>query len=95
MARSLPPDLPRSSCLPPCCLAGICFAISWSLPAKSPDPLEYKESEMLNRRNFLKIGAAAPAAVMAGGVALSNAKQLSVYSGKDFSPKTGLQRKAV
>ncbi|MFV2092872.1 MAG: twin-arginine translocation signal domain-containing protein, partial [Hyphomicrobiales bacterium] len=50
---------------------------------------------MLNRRNFLKIGAAAPAAVVAGGVALSKAKQLSVFSGKDFSAKTGLERKAI
>jgi anaerobic selenocysteine-containing dehydrogenase len=50
---------------------------------------------MLNRRNFLKIGAAAPVATLAGGAALTGAKEIAVYPGRDFSPRTGAERKAV
>ena len=50
---------------------------------------------MLNRRNFLKLGAAAPFAVLAGGGALHQARALPLHGGKDFSPKTGKERIAV
>ncbi len=50
---------------------------------------------MLNRRNFLKIGAAIPAATLGTGAALIYAKDINVYPGTDFSPRTGLERKAI
>ena len=50
---------------------------------------------MLNRRNFLKIGAATPAVALAGAPALIEARILPLHGGKDFSPKTGVERKAV
>ncbi len=50
---------------------------------------------MLNRRNFLKIGTAVPAVAIGGGAALSRPKKISVFGGKDFSPKTGQERKAI
>jgi len=50
---------------------------------------------MFNRRNFLKIGAAMPVAALGAGAVLSYAKDIKIYPGKDFSPKTGLERKAI
>ncbi len=50
---------------------------------------------MLNRRKFLKIGAAAPFATMAAGAALTSAKELAVYPGRDVSPRTRKERRAI
>ncbi|MFV2033604.1 MAG: molybdopterin-dependent oxidoreductase [Halocynthiibacter sp.] len=50
---------------------------------------------MFNRRNILKIGAAIPFAVLGTRATLSYAKGISVYPGRDFSPKTGLERQAI
>jgi len=50
---------------------------------------------MLNRRNFIKLGIASSASGLAAGVALSQSNELPLKGGKDFSPTTGLERKAV
>ena len=52
---------------------------------------------MFDRRKFLKIGAAATTAAVAGGVSLNAkaAKDLPIRGNKDFSPTTGKERKAV
>jgi anaerobic selenocysteine-containing dehydrogenase len=52
---------------------------------------------MANRRNFLKIGAATATATAVGGVSLqARAKgDLPIRGGKDFSPTTGKERKAI
>jgi anaerobic selenocysteine-containing dehydrogenase len=50
---------------------------------------------MLNRRNFLKLGAATATATVSAGATLTKAKALPKWGGKDFSPKTGLERQAV
>ncbi|TCS60559.1 molybdopterin-containing oxidoreductase family protein [Varunaivibrio sulfuroxidans] len=51
---------------------------------------------MLNRRNFFKLSAASAAAGVAGTMTLKQAKALPAWNGgKDFSHKTGRQRKAV
>jgi len=51
---------------------------------------------MLNRRKFLKIGAAATAAGgLAGTGALSRAEEARMKGGKDFSPRTGKERQAI
>ena len=51
---------------------------------------------MVNRRNFLKLGAATAGATLAGGGALTAAKGAPLLmGGKDFSPRTGKARKAV
>jgi anaerobic selenocysteine-containing dehydrogenase len=52
---------------------------------------------MFDRRKFLKIGAAATTAAVAGGVSLNTkaAKDLPIRGNKDFSPTTGKERKAV
>jgi anaerobic selenocysteine-containing dehydrogenase len=50
---------------------------------------------MATRRNFLKLGAAAAAAGMAGGAASSEIKAALLKGGKDFSPITGKERTAV
>jgi len=50
---------------------------------------------MLNRRNFLKIGAATPVVALAGAPALIEARILPLHGGKDFSPKTGVERQAI
>lgn len=49
---------------------------------------------MLDRRSLLKIGAAAPAVAISGGV-LNQVRALPLSGGKDFSPATGLERKAI
>jgi hypothetical protein len=51
---------------------------------------------MFDRRKFLKIGAAATTAAVAGGVSLNTkaAKDLPIRGNKDFSPTTGKERKA-
>jgi thiosulfate reductase / polysulfide reductase chain A len=52
---------------------------------------------MFNRRNFLKLGAAAAAAsaTFAGGDALTPAAGALVKGGKDYSPRTGKRRQAI
>jgi len=50
---------------------------------------------MLNRRNFLKLGAVSATAMAAVGTTLSPAKALPIRGGRDFSPKTGRPRTAV
>lgn len=51
---------------------------------------------MLNRRNFFKLGAAAAATnAFSGNDALSAPAELPIRGGKDFSPKTLMERKAV
>jgi len=52
---------------------------------------------MLNRRNFLKLGAVAATAtaVVTGTDALTPARGALVKGGKDFSPRTGKERKAI
>ncbi len=50
---------------------------------------------MVNRRNFLKLGAAAGAVSLTGTATLKAASDLPVHGGKDFSPQTGKQRLAV
>ena len=49
----------------------------------------------MDRRLFLKLGAASAAISASGGTILTQAKALPLYGGKDFSPTTGRQRKAV
>lgn len=49
----------------------------------------------MNRRNFLKIGAAAPAVALAGAPVLIEARVLPLHGGKDFSPRTGIEREAI
>ena len=50
---------------------------------------------MLNRRDLIKIGTTVPAAALAGGSAIGNAKQLTIFGGRDFSKTTGVERKAI
>ena len=50
---------------------------------------------MATRRDFLKLGAAAGAVAVGGAAALTAAKELPFMGGKDFSPLTGKERKAV
>ncbi len=50
---------------------------------------------MLNRRKFIKLSAATAAASVAMNGTLSQARELPVFGGKDFSPTTGKERKAV
>ena len=51
---------------------------------------------MLNRRSFLQLGAAAgPAIAVIGAPSLAKAREVPIHGGRDFSPKTGLERKAI
>ncbi|HHH37976.1 MAG TPA: DMSO reductase [Sedimenticola sp.] len=50
---------------------------------------------MLNRRNFIKLGAASAAAGLAGAGVLSKAGELRTWGNQDFSRKTGIERKMV
>ncbi len=50
---------------------------------------------MATRRDFLKLGAASVTVALAGGTALGTAKELPFKGGKDFSPRTGMARKAI
>ena len=50
---------------------------------------------MFDRRNFLKLGAASATLAVAGESALSYARDLPAHAGKDFSPRSGKERKAV
>ncbi len=52
---------------------------------------------MLNRRNFMKLGAAAATTTVAGGAALNvhAAKDLPTWGNRDFSPTTGKERTAI
>ena len=50
---------------------------------------------MLNRRNFLKLGAATSAVPFVGAATLAKAKELPTMGGKDFSPETGDERQAI
>ena len=51
---------------------------------------------MLNRRNFLRLGAAVAATGgIVGAGALTVAKEARIKGGMDFSPRTGKQRKAM
>jgi len=51
---------------------------------------------MLNRRNFLQLGAAvAPALTVIGLPTLAQARPTPLHGGKDYSPTTGLERKAI
>jgi anaerobic selenocysteine-containing dehydrogenase len=52
---------------------------------------------MLNRRNFLKLGAAAATTTVAGGASLNAhaVKDLPEWGNKDFSPTTGKARQAI
>lgn len=49
---------------------------------------------MLDRRSLLKLGAAVPAVAVSGGV-LNQVRALPISGGKDFSPKTGMERQAI
>ena len=51
---------------------------------------------MVSRRNFLRLGAvAATTTTFAGAAALTAAKDLPIRGGKDFSPRTGKERRAI
>ncbi|HEX20207.1 MAG TPA: twin-arginine translocation signal domain-containing protein, partial [Acidiferrobacteraceae bacterium] len=50
---------------------------------------------MANRRDFLKLGAAAATVALTGKTVLTAAKELPLTGGKDFSPGTGAERTAV
>jgi anaerobic selenocysteine-containing dehydrogenase len=50
---------------------------------------------MTSRRDFLKLGAATATVALAGGSALTAAKELPFKGGKDFSPWTGAEREAI
>ena len=50
---------------------------------------------MFNRRNFLKLGAASSAAGLAGTALMAKTADKHAWGNKDFSPKTGRERKAV
>ncbi len=49
----------------------------------------------MDRRSFLKLGAASSAFAVSGGILLNRANALPLHGGRDFSPKTGSERKAV
>jgi anaerobic selenocysteine-containing dehydrogenase len=49
----------------------------------------------MDRRSFLKLGAASAAATATGGSVLTLARDLPQHGGKDFSPRTGKERKAI
>ncbi len=50
---------------------------------------------MTTRRDFLKLGAVATATALAGGAAATEGRAVFLKGGKDFSPRTGKERKAV
>jgi len=52
---------------------------------------------MLNRRNFMKLGAAAATTTVAGGASLNvhAVKDLPTWGNRDFSPTTGKERTAI
>ena len=50
---------------------------------------------MLNRRNFLQVGAAVPLAALAGEALVRQVSAGPVIGGKDFSPSTGKERQAI
>jgi anaerobic selenocysteine-containing dehydrogenase len=50
---------------------------------------------MATRRDFFKLGAAAAAAALVAGGASKETKALLLQGGKDFSPSTGKERKAI
>ncbi|MCP5443627.1 MAG: molybdopterin-dependent oxidoreductase [Chromatiaceae bacterium] len=50
---------------------------------------------MLNRRNFLKLGAASAAAGLSGQAVMTKAQDMHAWGNQDFSRKTGRERKAV
>jgi thiosulfate reductase / polysulfide reductase chain A len=50
---------------------------------------------MLNRRNFLQVGAAVPLAALAGEALVRQVSAGTVMGGKDFSPSTGKERQAI
>ncbi|MEE8350615.1 MAG: molybdopterin-dependent oxidoreductase [Rhodospirillales bacterium] len=50
---------------------------------------------MLNRRNFLQVGAAVPLAALAGEALVRQVSAGPVIGGKDFSPYTGKERQAI
>jgi len=50
---------------------------------------------MLNRRNFLKLGAASAAAGLSAPAVLTKAADMHAWGNEDLSPKTGRERKAV
>ena len=49
---------------------------------------------MVNRRNFLKLGAVTATAAVAGTGALVSAQPLD-QGGRDYSPRTGKERQAI
>lgn len=49
----------------------------------------------MDRRSFFKIGAASSAFALSGGTLLNRVHALPLHGGKDFSPNTGSERKAV
>jgi len=50
---------------------------------------------MLNRRNFLQVGAAVPLTALAGEALVRQVSAGPVIGGSDFSPSTGLERQAI
>ena len=50
---------------------------------------------MLNRRDFLTLGAASAAAGLTGTAVLSKADEMQAWGNRDFSPRSGRERKAV
>ncbi len=51
---------------------------------------------MLNRRNFIKLGAASAVTGLSGTAVLSQARSIPAWNGgRDFSRETGLERKAI
>lgn len=50
---------------------------------------------MLNRRNFLKLGAVSAAAGLSGTAVMTKAEEMRAWGNKGFSYKTGRERKAV
>lgn len=51
--------------------------------------------KMTTRRDFLKLGAASAAFAVTGGSILTQAREISFQPGRDFSPTTGKERKAI
>lgn len=50
---------------------------------------------MLNRRNFIKLGAASAAAGLTGTAVMTRATDMHAWGNRDFSRNTGSERKAV
>jgi len=50
---------------------------------------------MLNRRNFLQVGASVPLAALAGEALVRHVSAGPVVGGKDYSPNTGKERQAI